>query len=89
MQLRQGKTLQLSKCIVGNVNFHVNKCSYGYKPFSSTIKLIQQRYSETLQLEKCVVKEANFHVNKCSYGYKTLQFNELSKYNKGKVKHYN
>ena len=31
MQERSSETLQLAKCIVKDVNFHVNKCSYGYK----------------------------------------------------------
>ena len=31
MQQIQSKTLQLVKCIVKDVNLHVNKCSYEYK----------------------------------------------------------
>ena len=31
MQQIQSKTLQLVKCIGRDVNFHVNKCRYGYK----------------------------------------------------------
>ena len=31
MQERSSETLQLAKCIVKDVNFYVNKCSYGYK----------------------------------------------------------
>ena len=31
IQQKQSKTLQLGKCVVKVVNFHGNKCSYGYK----------------------------------------------------------
>ena len=31
IQQKQRNTLQLAKCIVKDVNFHVNKCSYLYK----------------------------------------------------------
>ena len=31
IQHRKIKTLQLEKCVVKDVNFLVNKCSYGYK----------------------------------------------------------
>ena len=31
MKEKQCKTLQLEKCVVKDVNFHGNKCRYGYK----------------------------------------------------------
>ena len=30
-QQRSSETLQLAKCLVKDVNFHVIECSYGYK----------------------------------------------------------
>ena len=34
MQQRYSGTLQVAKCVVKDVNFNVNKCSYGYKKSS-------------------------------------------------------
>ena len=31
MQQRYSETLELVKCVVKNVNFHLNKCCYVYK----------------------------------------------------------
>ena len=31
IQQRSSETLELAKCVVKDVNLHVNKCSYGYK----------------------------------------------------------
>ena len=80
IQQRQRKTLQLAKYVSKDVNFHVNKCSYGYKTFQfHQITLMQQIQSKTLQQAKFVVKDVNLHVNKGSFGYKTLQLHKLSK----------
>ena len=35
MQQRYSGTLQVAKCVVKDVNFHVNKCSYGHKNSSN------------------------------------------------------
>ena len=53
-------TLQLGKCVVKDVNLHVNNCSYGYKTLYQRIKLIQQRQGKTLQLAICLNTDANF-----------------------------
>ena len=77
MQERKSETLQQGKFVVKDVNFLVNKGSYGYETFNSTFKLIQQKQRNTLQLAKCVVKDVNFHVNKCSYVYKNSSIKRI------------
>ena len=73
IQQRQGKTLQLGKCVVKDVNFHLNKCSYGYKTIQFHNKGNTTKAKKYITTSNVCCKDDNHHENKCSYGYETFQ----------------
>ena len=52
MQQRYSETLELAKCVVKDVNFHVNKCSYGYKALKMHNKVNATKAKEHITTSK-------------------------------------